>query len=171
MSTSRDATRLLRLLARLDPRLQEIVNPHLPILAVQRMAVVAGPGTEAALNPQPLPPVEILCAAVRRTAVAVAETAVAARAGKRDARAVLAEAGDDWCPTPPQNHIPWPKRRPAPWPPGEPWPIDVDLARPAVQATAGLVFLAYADGIADAELSAAFTDAADRLIGAALAED
>ncbi|HEX6987369.1 MAG TPA: hypothetical protein VF170_18470, partial [Planctomycetaceae bacterium] len=73
----------LRLLARLDPRLWEVVHPHLPLV---RDAVRLGGrrGEEVFLNPQPLPPREIVRLATVHTARAVAEAAIAARFAGRD---------------------------------------------------------------------------------------
>ncbi|MEV8097210.1 hypothetical protein [Kitasatospora sp. NPDC085879] len=159
MAAGPDTARLLRLMARTDPRIWEILFPHLPLTAE---------GRAVALNPQPLPPVELLGAAARRTAVGVAEAAVAAHIAGRDPREVLQDADGDWCPQPPYLTIPWPKKWPLPWPPGEPYPIDPEWAAPAVQATAGMVLQSYAEGILDKELSAAFGASAEKLLGAAL---
>ncbi|MEV0532457.1 hypothetical protein [Kitasatospora sp. NPDC050463] len=57
---------------------------------------------------------------------------------------------------------------PFPWPPGEPYPIDPGYATPAVQAQAALAFQAYAGGVADEELGAAFGELAERLGQAAI---
>ncbi|MCX4958463.1 hypothetical protein [Streptomyces virginiae] len=164
--------RIVRLAARVRPEMWDAINPHGPVFA----AGVAGVrsldrSSEVALNPQPLPPREQLRMAVLQTVKGVAETAIGAHQGGRDAREILQAVGDDMCPTPPHPKIPWPKNWPGPWPPGEPFPIDLvdpQYATPAVQAVAGLAFQGYADGIADEKLSAVFGELADRLFGAAL---
>ncbi|MCW2702602.1 MAG: hypothetical protein JWQ37_597 [Blastococcus sp.] len=162
------STSVLRLLASLDPRLWELVHPNVPVLDD---AVRAGyrRGDDVALNPQPLPPHELLRLETLAAARAVAAAVIAAQFAGRDAREVLQEVGDDWCPTRP-GVIPWPRHWPHPWPPGEPYPIveDVDRMAQGVQAQAAVVFGSYAAGIADERLSAAFGELADRLEEAAL---
>lgn len=161
--------RMLRLLARLNPELWDLFPPHGPaaVTAAERTRP-AGGASEAALNPQPLPPRDVLRLAVRQTVHSVAQAAIVAQRTGGDAREILREAGEDWCPTPPHRKIPWPKHWPAPWPPGDPAPVDPGFATPAVQAAAGLAFQAYADGVADTTLRTAFADLADRLCDAAL---
>ncbi|MER6450573.1 hypothetical protein DEJ51_21040 [Streptomyces venezuelae] len=169
--------RIVRLAARVRPEMWDAINPHGPVFAAG-VAGVAGVrsldgGSAVALNPQPLPPREQLRIAVLQTVKGVAETAIGAHQGGRDAREILQAVGDDMCPTPPHVKIPWPKNWPGPWPPGEPFPIDLvgpQYVTPAVQAVAGLAFQGYADNIADGKLSAVFGELADRLFGAALHE-
>jgi hypothetical protein len=158
---------LLRLLARLDPRLEEIVHPHLPLVR-ETLAARAGRFDQVELNPQPLPPHELVRVAALEAARAVAEAAIAAQFAGRDAREVLDEVADDWCGTSPGS-IPWPRHWPHPWPPGDPYPIseEIDRVAQASQAYAALVFGAYAEGIADEGLAATFAGMAERLEGAA----
>lgn len=163
-------TQLLRLLARLHPELWDVINPHGPILAGRTHHQVTDRLSEVALNPQPLPPISELRLAVQRTARAVADATIAAQVAGREPDEVLQEVGDDWCPTPPDRKLPWPRRWPHPWPPGEPYPIDPEFATAAVQAEAAIVFQSYGSSIADERLSAAFSQLADRLFDAALAE-
>lgn len=167
---------LLILLARLNPAIWDAVDPMRPVSAAdlnpQPLPPIKQPASvfEADLNPQPLPPREPdLRAAVRRTAVAVADAAVAVQLAGSNVDKVLAEVADDWCPTPPQPKIPWPRHWPHPWPPGEPYPIDPELITPAVQIEAALVFQAYAADAADGPLSQGFAQLADRLLDAAAA--
>ncbi|GAA1125088.1 hypothetical protein [Kitasatospora arboriphila] len=148
MHAGLDSACLLRLMARTGAGLWEILFPHLPLTA--RAA--------SDLDPQPLPPAELLGA----------DAAVAVHAAGGDARAVLQDADGDWCPIPPYRVIPWPKKWPLPWPPGEPYPIDPQWAGPAVRATAGMVLYSYAEGIADKELHTALEESAGKLLGAAL---
>jgi len=158
--------RLLRLLARLHPELWEIIHPHVPVLAGQAPVRMVDRFVEVELNPQPIPPGVELRLAVQRTAYAIADATIAAQLAGRDAGEILQEVGDDWCATPP-GKIPWPRHWPHPWPPGEPYPIDPEFARPAVQAEAGLVFQSYASGIEDEPLRAALAQLADRLLNKA----
>jgi hypothetical protein len=165
MSASR-SVRLLRILARLHPELWELIHPHVP-----KLARVADRADAVSLNPQPLPPKALLAAAVDRGASAIADAAIAAHLSGRDAREILAEIGDDMCPTPPRPKIHWPRQWPLPWPPGEPYPIEPEVVGQAVQAQSALVFQAYADSVADEELSGAFADLAGRLADASLEGD
>jgi hypothetical protein len=162
------SAQLLTVLARLHPTLWELLHPHVPVLVLGRSAASApnGHGAEVELNPQPVPPGVELRLAVQRTATAIADAAIAARVAGHDGDGILQDAGDDFCKTP-HGKIPWPRRWPHPWP-DEPYPIDPELAAPAVQAHAALVFQSYASGIADQDLAKAFAGIADRLIGAAL---
>lgn len=156
----------LRLLARLDARLWEVVHPHLPVL--HDAANVRGRFDQVELNPQPLPPREVVRLATLEVARAAADAAIAAQLAGRDAREVLDQVAEDWCGTP-TGAIPWPRHWPHPWPPGEPYPIvdEIDQVAQASQAYAALVFGAYADGIADEGLSASFAGVAERLEAAA----
>lgn len=162
------SVQLLTLLARLHPELWELLHPHVPVLSLDVAAAsrANGRGAEVQLNPQPVPPGVELRLAVWRTAGAIANAAIAAQVAGHEAAEILQDVGDDWCPTAP-HHIPWPRHWPHPWP-SEPYPIDPEVAGPAVQVEAALVFQSYASGIADARLSQAFSELADRLIGAAL---
>jgi hypothetical protein len=156
----------LRLLARLDPRLWEVVHPHLPVLGEAVSA--RGRFDQVELNPQPLPPREVVRVATVEAARAAADAAIAAQFAGRDAREVLDLVAEDWCGTP-TGRIPWPRHWPHPWPPGDPYPIvdEIDSVAQASQAYAALVFAAYADGIADEGLAASFAGMAERLERAA----
>src|SRR3954447_20121023 len=96
----------LQLLARLDPRLWEPLHPHLPVLGLA--AGVRGRFDQVELNPQPLPPREVVRLATVEAARAVADAAIAARLAGRDAREVLDQVAEDWCGTP-TGRIPWPR--------------------------------------------------------------
>jgi hypothetical protein len=156
-----------RVLAYLDDRLWEPLHPHLPLFreAVTRRGEL---GERVTLNPQPLPPREVLRLATVQTARAVADAAIAARFAGRDPGEVLDQISEDWCATPP-GRIPWPRQWPHPWPPDEPYPIveEIDRVAQGAQAQAALVFWAYAAGIEDEELSAAFNRVGARLEEAA----
>ncbi len=154
---------LLRLLARLNPQLEDALHPHLPLVAV-----AAGRADLVTLNPQPLPPLELLRVAVAQTARSVADTAIAVQAGGRQVGPFLAQIADEWCGTTPGT-IPWPRRWPRPGPP-DPGPLgpEIDRLAPAVQVQAALVFRLYAEAAAgDEELAGAFGALADRLEQAA----
>ncbi|MEA2595551.1 MAG: hypothetical protein QOF01_2020 [Thermomicrobiales bacterium] len=168
MALTSQTIQLLRIIARHRPELWDLIHPHEPVLAGRSRLGALGRLAQVALNPQPLPPGEELVAAARYTARAVAEAAITAHATGQDARRMLFEVVDDWCPPRPTPKIPWPKKWPIPWPPGEPYPIDPELVVPSMQAEAGLVFQAFAYGIADEELSASLSEVSDRLIDAAL---
>jgi hypothetical protein len=157
---------VLRALAHLDPRLRDLVNPNVPLLQGSGRF-----GDEVFLNPQPLPPRERLLLETVAAARAVADAVIAAQFAGRDAREILQEVGDDWCPTRPGT-IPWPRHRPHPWPPGEPYPIaeEIDQVAQGAQAAAGLVFESYAAGIQDERLATSFAELADRLEDAALTD-
>jgi hypothetical protein len=160
----------VRLLARLDPRLEDALHPHLPLV---RDAIGSGVrfGDEVALNPQPLPPREILRLSTVQTARSAAEAAIAARLAGRDPGEVLDQVAEDWCGTP-HGRIPWPRHWPHPWPPGDPSPFteEIDSVAQSTQAHAALVFGTYAAGTADEELAARFRRLADRLEEAATTE-
>ncbi|WP_037674468.1 hypothetical protein [Streptomyces griseus] len=168
MSTATSAAqtrRILELLAHADPRWWEIIEPHLPLFD-GRLGARSADGDEARLNPQPLPPREAVWRAIRDTAVSVAEATIAASLAGRNPVEVLAEVGDDYCPTPPK--FPWPKKWPVPVQVQQQFLADGAHLGPAVQATAGLVFQTYADRTTDEALSSAFSGLAQRLVDTAL---
>ena len=164
------STSVLRLLARLDPRLWELVHPNVPALHDAVYAAFRR-GDEVSLNPQPLPPRELLRLETVAAARAVATAVIAAQFAGRDPRELLREVGDDWCGTG-VGVIPWPRHWPHPWPPGDPYPItgEIDRMAQAVQAQASAVFGSYAASIADERLAESFGELADRLEEAALTE-
>ncbi|MFE2481550.1 hypothetical protein [Streptomyces sp. NPDC059389] len=167
MSVSQ-TTRILELIAHLDPRLWEILYPHQPVLAGQAVRS-AESDPETRLNPQPLPPRDLLRLAIQRTANSVAVAAVAVHAAGQSVQKVLQEVGDDWC-TPVDGRLPWPRHWPAP-PFSRFDPIDHDTLVAAVQAQAALAFQSYANGVADKQLSTGFAALADRLFKAAAEEN
>ncbi|MFD8790885.1 hypothetical protein [Streptomyces vinaceus] len=167
MSASQ-TTRILELIAHLDPRLWELLYPHQPVLAAQ-VVRSAESDPETRLNPQPLPPRDLLRLAIHSTANSVAVTAVAVHAAGQNVQKVLQEVGDDWC-TPVDGRLPWPRHWPAP-PLSRFGPIDHDTLVAAVQAQAALAFQSYANGVADKQLSTGFAALADRLFKAAAEEN
>jgi hypothetical protein len=141
---------LLEILARLNPRIYEIIHPHVPVL-------VGGFGPlaevdEVELNPQPLPPREVVAAAM--LARRLGDAAVLVNAQTQGGQGFLQEIVDEWCGT----------RGPRPWPPGwphvvEPDPHPWDVAQ--VFAVASLVFAGFAASLEDGQLREAFRAAAD----------
>ncbi|MFF4850526.1 hypothetical protein [Streptomyces sp. NPDC001194] len=167
MSASETA-RILELIAHLDPRLWEILHPHQPVLAAQ-VVHSANPDPETRLNPQPLPPRDLLRLAIQSTVNSVATTAIAVQAAGQNAQEVLQEVGDDWC-TPVDDRLPWPRHWPSP-PLSRFGPIEHNTLVAAVQAQAALAFQSYAHGVADKQLSAGFAALADRLLKSAADEN
>ncbi|MFE9469320.1 hypothetical protein ACFYNW_38025 [Streptomyces virginiae] len=166
MSASQTA-RILELIAHLDPRVW-VLHPHQPVLAAQ-VVRSADSGPETRLNPQPLPPRDLLRLAIHSTVNSVAVTAIAVQAAGHNVQEVLQEVGDDWC-TPADGRLPWPRHWPAP-PLSRFDPIDHDTLVAAVQAQAALAFQSYANGVADKQLSTGFAALADRLLKSAADEN
>ena len=175
MSHVSDSVQLLELLAHTNPRLWELLHPHVPLIGrglrgqeVSLNPQPLPPGELfAGLNPQPIPPLEAFGLVVTRTAVSVSEAVIAASLAGRNPREALAEIVEDWCGTVPRR-IPWPRKWPFPWPPGDPWPIEPEVLARSMQANAGLVFQIYAGAIDDQEMAGAFAEAAERLTDTAL---
>jgi|SRR4051812_25984505 hypothetical protein len=141
---------LLEILARMNPRIWEIIHPHVPVLGGVRF--LSGVD-EVALNPQPLPPKEVLAGAV--LARQMAEGAVLVHAQNQGGQGFLREVVDDWCGT--HGPHPWPPGWPHPDPDPDPHPWEVAQ----VFAVAALVFARFSAGLEDAELRDAFRAAAD----------
>jgi len=168
MAIARQMRTLLEQLARLRPELYDLIHPHVPYVAWAG-SQLNDRGAAVALNPQPIPPGIVLRIAVESTARAAAEAAITASMVGRDGSDVLQEVGEDWCPTPPTPFPGWPRRWPSPWPRDGEGGLDASVVR-SVQAQAGLIFQAYASGIADENLSDAFGELADRMLDAASQE-
>lgn len=180
VSRAASTVEVMELLAHLDPRLWEIVEPPVPPNPIRVPLVpphpISDPGLDIGfhpaaangerLNPQPLPPANGLWSAVRAMAVSVAEATIAASLAGRKPAEVVKEVGDDICPEPPK--MPWPKKWPVPVQLQQQLALAPDRVSPAVQATAALVFQSYAQRTTDKSLSTAFTDLADRLLDRAL---
>jgi len=168
VSSSAQTARLLELMAHLDPRWWEIINPPQPSVVNGGLSTVRSTADvdEVALNPQPLPPSEALWRAIRDMSVSVAEATIAASLAGRKPAEILKEVGDDICPRPPK--IPWPKKWPVPVQLQHALAVDGNLVAPAIQATAAIVFQTYATRTTDKALSTAFAGLADRLADTAL---
>ena len=106
-------TQLLSVLARINPAIFDVIFPHGPVLA----QAFASRLSEAALNPQPLPPEpppERLQRVSALVAHNIAFAAIAAEAAGQDGGVhIINSAIDDWCGNGrPPIPIPWP----GPWP-------------------------------------------------------
>ncbi|MEU8752268.1 hypothetical protein [Streptomyces chartreusis] len=160
---------VMEMLAHLDPRLWEIVEPPVPPNPIHAPGIPVGFRSAVdgeRLNPQPLPPGNGLLASVRDMAVSVADATIAASLAGRKPAEVLREIGDDICPEPPK--LPWPKKWPVPAQLRQHLVVDPNRVSPAVQVSAALVFQSYARRISDKNLSTAFGALADRLLERAL---
>src|SRR4051812_28944473 len=118
---------LLLVFARLHPEIYDFIFPHGPVVARVNRFRASDRLARVALNPQPLPPVELLIFEARQTANSIAEAVITAHSTGQDYQGILREVDDDWCGTVPRPKFPWPRKWPFPWPPGEPYPIDQDL--------------------------------------------
>ena len=157
-SQSAQLYHLLRILARSNPAIWDIIDPRDPIFRV------GARDRAAELNPQPLPPRAKLRFVAEDTAVAVAQAIIAADLSGQDSAGLLQTITDELCPRP--LKFPWPRKWPRPL---EEVIDDVDPRVVAsVQTQFGIVFESYAQGIADERLSAVFGEAADRLVITAL---
>jgi len=157
-----------RFLGRLRPELYDLIFPHGPI---GRFAgsIFAQPGDEVSLNPQPLPPREIIAMAIADTHLAqVVQFANGARLLGEEAGApmqavalrMIAEI-DDLCPP----FFPrWPKR----FPPPPPWPPVGERMEPSEMFLAGSRFLLAADMVEHAEINAALTGTGLKLMETAM---
>ncbi|GAA3577256.1 hypothetical protein [Streptomyces osmaniensis] len=160
---------VMEMLAYLDPRLWELVEPPVPPNPIHAPGIPVGFRSAVdgeRLNPQPLPPGNGLLASVRDMAVSVADATIAASLVGRKPAEVLREIGDDICPEPPK--LPWPKKWPVPAQLRQHLASDPNRVSPAVQVSAALVFQSYARRISDKNLSTAFGALADRLLERAL---
>jgi hypothetical protein len=161
--------RLLAVLGKINPAVWDAIIPHGPVgphgSAVRRFS----PGAEVALNPQPLPPHELLVASAA-VAHDIAFAAVSAEAAGSDAASrIVARAVDDWCGTrPPHIPIPWPRPWPFPWPP-EPDPHpDWDIG--ASRVVGALSLASVASRLEEGEARDALSKGAEQLLEAGLAE-
>jgi hypothetical protein len=156
----REMNDLLRILAKRNPHLWEVIGPNSPL------------GRVAVEMQDPIPPkvraAHDLEHSVKDLVRQVAEAVIGASAmgqGKA-AEGMLAGVVDDFC----GNGSRW---WPPKWPPPGPWGEE-DLRQDVsaltfVQAQAALTFGYYAAGISDEKLSEAFGHCADTLAAAALA--
>lgn len=152
------AVTLLTVVARIRPEIWDWVVPHGPAL---------GPRVERVLlNPQPLPPAEVLQIGAAEMAHALVRRAVETDVTSGSSADFVREFIDDWCATP------WPRRWPRPWPgprpdegtpPVQPW--DVQTAK----IVGAIVFASAGLRLPDGDLGAAFSEGAERLAAAALA--
>jgi hypothetical protein len=165
-STAR-SVKLIELLILLhDP---EGIDGRIPqYLVATPVARVGDHLARVALNPQPLPPKERFAVAIQRGAQSIADAVIAVHLAGGDVGDLVRDVGDDLCPPPPRPPFPWPRSLPVPVPPGEPYPIDVEMVTPVVQAHVAVVLQSCADRIADERLAAHLGALADRCGDAAL---
>jgi len=102
---------LFSIFARINPEIYDII-PRGP----QRLEQIALRGSEAMLNPQPLPPKEAYLVASIDLAHDIARAAAIAEAAGGSSSDMLARIIDDWCGTY------WPRPFPLPGPPVGPEP-------------------------------------------------
>lgn len=149
----------LTLLARLGlipPQAWDFIVPQGPWLAAQGIGRAATPYDAYVL-------------AAAQLAREVSTATVAADYTDQDAAARLARLVDEWCGTP------WPRKWPIPFPWPFPWPPEPDpwwdAAVQAGRVAAAVHFATMGERLRDSELGPAFTDAAGRLLEAAMPGD
>jgi len=160
-------TQLLSVLARINPAIFDVIFPHGPVLA----QAFASRLSEAALNPQPLPPEpppERLQRVSALVAHNIAFAAIAAEAAGQDGGVhIINSAIDDWCGNGrPPIPIPWP----GPWPfafalDAVPEDLDVETSR----LVGALSFAAVAQRMGPGKVREALSVGADKLMEASLA--
>lgn len=152
-------TTLLSMVGRIDPRAYDAIIPHGPAQRFRHQI------DAVALNPQPLPPAEVLQLGAARMAHDVMRLAVEQEAtGTFDGQWLL-ELVDDWCGTPWPRKWPWPGAGPRPGEGPQPDPWDVQQAR----LVGAIVFSSVADRLGDTELSGVLHKSVQRLAETALA--
>ena len=161
--------RLLAVLGRIDPAVWDAIIPHGPVLSHASAVRARSLGSEVELNPQPLPPKELLLFASAAVAHDIAFAAISAEAAGNDSARLVSRAIDDWCGTrPPHIPIPWPGPWPFPWPPEpEPHP-DWDIE--ASRVVGALTLASVASRLEDGEARDALAKGAEQLLDAGLAE-
>ena len=163
----------LAVLGRINPAIFDVIFPHGPIQRAGaaryqiRSAAVGrfSPGDLVSLNPQPLPPKEILQFAAVEAANQIAEAAVVAQATDQDVGGLVAVWIDDWCGNG-RKPIPWP------WPWPFPWPVDPepnpDWDIPASQVAGALALAAVAIRLDEGPAREALGAGAERLMNVGL---
>jgi hypothetical protein len=144
------ATKLLIILARIDPIIWEAIGPHVP----RQSASLA---ERVSLNPQPLPPGEAFVIGAAEMAHSISRMAIESEVRGESSIALVSGFIDDWCGTP------WPHRWPRPGPDPSPDPWLVQTGRVA----GAIVFASVGSRLGEGELSKAFLDGAERLAEAA----
>jgi hypothetical protein len=162
--------RLLAVLGKVNPAVWDAIIPHGPIQAHTHAFRSFSKGSEVELNPQPLPPKELLLFASAAVAHDIAFAAVSAEAAGNDSARLVSRAIDDWCGTrPPHIPIPWPGPWPFPWPPEpEPHP-DWDIG--ASRVVGALALASVASRLEAGEAYDALSKGAEQLLEAGLAQD
>src|SRR5262245_35408317 len=160
------ATRLLSLLGRINPAIFDFIFPHGPV----GPHAFGSRSSEAALNPQPLPPEPPPDRLQRESALVaqnIAFAAIAAEASGQDGGVrMIHSAIDDWCGNGrPPIPIPWP----GPWPFAfalDAVPKDLDVA--TSRLVGALSFAAVAQRIGSGKVREALSAGADKLMEASL---
>jgi hypothetical protein len=94
---------LLALMGRINPAIWDVIHPQGPEQGLGSSIL-----DEVALNPQPLPPKELIAAAEVASQIAYAAAAAEAGGNGGAAASIVASAVDDFCGTPPRWPRPWP---------------------------------------------------------------
>jgi hypothetical protein len=151
--------RLLVALGHINPAIWDAIIPHGPA-----HISISSKGAEVALNPQPLPPLEL---ASVKVANQIAQAAIAAEAAGNDSGpAIVSRAIDDWCGNSPHHFpIPWPGPWPFPWAPHR---GDAELDAEASQTIGALTLASVASRMADGDVRNALADGAEQLLQAAV---
>jgi hypothetical protein len=146
---------LLAILGRINPAIWDVIVPMGP---ERRVSI----GDRVSLNPQPLPPRELIAAAEVGTRIAYAPAAAEATGNGEGAVNLVARAIDDFCGT---GHRPWPR----PWP--GPLGPDPEAERIAeMRLVAALSMASAAARMSDGDARQALTLGADKLAEAAVGQ-
>jgi hypothetical protein len=154
---------LLAIMGRINPAIWDVIVPMGP----ERLSARVSIGDEVELNPQPLPPRELMAVAEVAAQIALAAAAAEAAGNGEGAVNIVARAVDDWCGTG-RTHWPWPR----PWP-GPLSGLDEDpgprrLAE--IRLVAALSMASAASRMSEGEARQALTIGADKLAHAAVGE-
>ena len=147
---------LLSVVAAIRPEIWDAIVPQGPLIRTR--------GDLVSLNPQPLPPAEAFLVGAAVMAHELVRIAVETEVTGGSSAGFVRDFIDDWCGTPWPRKWPWPGPGPRPGEGPSPEPWDVRTGR----VIGAIVFASVGTRLADGELSAAFTDGADRLSEAAL---
>jgi hypothetical protein len=159
---------LLAVLGRINPAVWDVIIPHGPVLSHSPAVRSFSKRSEVELNPQPLPPHELLLASAA-VAHDIAFAAVSAEAAGADTVShIVSRAIDDWCGNSPRPlPFPWPGPWPFPWPPEpEPHP-DWDIG--ASRVVGALSLASVASRLQEGEARDALSKGAEQLLDAGLA--
>jgi hypothetical protein len=161
---NRSLLELLALMGRINPAIWDVIHPQGPEQTFTSSSVI----DEVALNPQPLPPRELVAAAEVTRQIAYAAAAAEAAGDGEAAVSIVARAVDDFCGTPP-GRFPWPR----PWPGpgsggGDPDPHPWLVAE--MRLVAAVQMATIASRMAEGEAREALSVGADQLAQAAVGQ-